>query len=170
MTYTEPAAETGLRVSDLPRGVRPREKMIQGGARGLSHVELLAVILGTGTRKENVLKIAERLIRRYGVASLPAQNPGDLSRWTKTLEAGDPKARVQACQALGDLRREGKAAVAPLIKALGDKDANVRQNVVWAFQNLNVDAKTLKPVVAPLLKDDNAGVRSTARPDVARAA
>ena len=70
--YMEPENGTELRVSDLPRGVRPREKMIQGGPRGLSHVELLAVILGTGTRRENVLKVAERLIRRYGVVALRA--------------------------------------------------------------------------------------------------
>jgi DNA repair protein RadC len=87
--YTEAAVPEEMGVSDLPRGVRPREKMMQGGPRGLSHVELLAVILGTGTRKENVLRVAERLIRRYGVGALPALT---VKEWMANPGVGDARA------------------------------------------------------------------------------
>src|SRR5207249_11528875 len=69
--YSEGGGRADLKVSDLPRALRPREKMLRDGPRALSHVELLAVILGSGTRKDGVLKIAERLIRRHGLGSFP---------------------------------------------------------------------------------------------------
>lgn len=37
-----------LRVADLPTGDRPREKLLENGARYLSSAELLAILLGTG--------------------------------------------------------------------------------------------------------------------------
>lgn len=53
-------------VKDLPDDEKPREKMIQGGAGSLSSAELLAVILGVGTKKEEVFSMASRLLREYG--------------------------------------------------------------------------------------------------------
>src|SRR3989454_5506438 len=83
--YSEPATIPDLKVSDLPRALRPREKMIRDGPKALSNVELLAVILGTGTRKDNVLRIAERLIRRHGLASLPGLS---VREWTASPGVG----------------------------------------------------------------------------------
>ena len=104
--YDDTTVPAELRVSDLPRGVRPREKMMQGGPRGLSHVELLAVILGTGTRRENVLKVAERLVRRYGVGAMPSLT---VKEWMGNPGVGDARACRRA--ALFELsRRVQKAA------------------------------------------------------------
>jgi DNA repair protein RadC len=116
--YTDQAVNTELRVSDLPRGVRPREKMMQGGPKGLSHVELLAVILGTGTRKENVLKVAERLIRKYGVGTLPALT---VKEWTGNSGVGE--ARACRLAALFELaRRVEKASSGEAPRIAGPKD------------------------------------------------
>ena len=60
----------GVRVSDLPRGVQPREKLARQGERSLSNSELMAVALGSGTRNENVMKIADGLLRKYGFEAL----------------------------------------------------------------------------------------------------
>src|SRR2546425_4558441 len=104
--YAEPFSRAELRVSDLPRALRPREKLIQAGAKTLSHVELLAVILGTGTRKRDVLKIAERLIRKHGLASLPGLS---VQEWIQN--AGVGQARACRLVALFELaRRLEKAA------------------------------------------------------------
>lgn len=116
--YTDPATSTELAVSDLPRGVRPREKMLQGGPKALSHVELIAVILGTGTRKENVLKIAERLIRRYGVGSMPALT---VREWADNPGVGE--ARACRLSALFELsRRVEKASSREAPRIGGPKD------------------------------------------------
>ncbi len=42
-------------IKDLPRNERPREKLLEKGAGFLSDQELLAVILGKGTQKDDVL-------------------------------------------------------------------------------------------------------------------
>lgn len=55
-----------LRVRDLPLEDKPREKMLAAGPGSLTHAELIAVLLGVGTRKEEVLSMAQRVIREYG--------------------------------------------------------------------------------------------------------
>jgi DNA repair protein RadC len=55
-----------LRVRDLPLPDRPREKMIAAGASALSVAELVAVLWGVGTKREEVLAMAKRTLREYG--------------------------------------------------------------------------------------------------------
>ena len=45
--------------------------MLEQGPRGLTSVELLAILLGTGTHRVGVLRVADRLLRRYGLPRLP---------------------------------------------------------------------------------------------------
>ena len=40
----------------------PREKLAEEGAQALSDAELLAIFLGTGTRKRSVLSLAQYLL------------------------------------------------------------------------------------------------------------
>ena len=49
-------------IKDLPGYERPREKLLQKGPRGLKDYELLAVLLGKGTSKQDVLSLAEKLV------------------------------------------------------------------------------------------------------------
>jgi DNA repair protein RadC len=51
------------KIKDLPPGERPREKLLERGAAGLSDQELLAVILGKGNRNEDVLSLADKLVK-----------------------------------------------------------------------------------------------------------
>lgn len=62
-----------LKVKDLPEDERPREKLLAHGPGSLSSSELLAVVLGTGTRKEGVLAITSRILREYGEKTLVNQ-------------------------------------------------------------------------------------------------
>ena len=41
---------------------RPRERLLQKGASSLSDAELLAILLGTGSRREHVLALARRIL------------------------------------------------------------------------------------------------------------
>ncbi len=45
---------------------RPRERLAAQGPSGLSDAELLALLLGTGRRGENVVQLASRLLARFG--------------------------------------------------------------------------------------------------------
>ncbi|WP_026263470.1 RadC family protein [Paenibacillus sanguinis] len=51
---------------DLPAEERPRERMLQYGAGALSHAELLAILLRTGTRQESAVHIAQRMLTVAG--------------------------------------------------------------------------------------------------------
>lgn len=55
-----------MRVRDLPLAEKPREKLLASGAGGLTMAELVAVLWGVGTRKEEVMSMAQRLFREYG--------------------------------------------------------------------------------------------------------
>jgi DNA repair protein RadC len=69
-----------LRVRDLPEEQKPREKLARLGPRHLSVAELVAAILGVGTRKEEVLTMAQRIVREYGEKSIAAQtNPAKMA-------------------------------------------------------------------------------------------
>lgn len=57
------------KLRDMPEADKPREKLIAHGPGMLSIVELLAIILNTGTVKEDVLMMASRVIREYGEKS-----------------------------------------------------------------------------------------------------
>ncbi len=58
-------------VKEMPADERPRERMKQVGPQALSTAELLALILRTGVKDENVLTMATRLLMKYnGLAGL----------------------------------------------------------------------------------------------------
>jgi DNA repair protein RadC len=55
-----------LKVRDLPLEEKPREKLLAFGPTNLSHAELIAILLGVGTRKEEVMGMATRILHEYG--------------------------------------------------------------------------------------------------------
>jgi DNA repair protein RadC len=54
------------RFRDIPRVDRPREKLEKHGVEVLTDTDLLAILLGTGKKGESALKVADRLLRKYG--------------------------------------------------------------------------------------------------------
>lgn len=53
-------------IHDLPSDERPRERLRSHGPRALSHAELLAIILRTGTAQDNVIELSGKLLAKYG--------------------------------------------------------------------------------------------------------
>lgn len=51
-----------IRVNDIPLNERPMEKLLQFGVDTLSNEELLAILLRTGTKGENVIALSSRLL------------------------------------------------------------------------------------------------------------
>ena len=81
-----------LRVRDLPSEQKPREKLIFQGPDSLSLAELVATILGVGTKKEDVLAMAHRIVKEYGEKAIAAE--ADAQQMADVL--GIPL--VKACQ------------------------------------------------------------------------
>jgi len=59
-----------IKITDLPRDERPRERLIKHGASALSNSELLAILLRTGTQKENVLNLSSRILKDYNLRKI----------------------------------------------------------------------------------------------------
>lgn len=55
-----------FRVRDLPGREKPREKMISRGPADLSLSEIVAIVLGVGTKKEEILHMSQRILKEYG--------------------------------------------------------------------------------------------------------
>lgn len=51
-----------MKIKEICVDERPREKMLAKGADAMSNAELLAILIGSGTQKENVLEVANRLL------------------------------------------------------------------------------------------------------------
>ena len=59
-----------MRIKDISKENRPMERLEKKGASTLSDAELLAVILKTGNKEENVIDMSNRLISKYGISKL----------------------------------------------------------------------------------------------------
>lgn len=55
-----------IKISDIPLNERPMEKLLNYGVDGLSNPELLAILLRTGTKGENVISLSTRLLANLG--------------------------------------------------------------------------------------------------------
>ncbi|HPD42048.1 MAG TPA: DNA repair protein RadC [Anaerolineae bacterium] len=55
-----------ITVKEMPEDERPRERLARVGPQALSSAELLAIILRTGVKGENVVTMASRLLAQYG--------------------------------------------------------------------------------------------------------
>ncbi|HLC23416.1 MAG TPA: DNA repair protein RadC [Dehalococcoidia bacterium] len=53
-------------VRDMPTSDRPRERLAKLGGEALSPAELLALVLGRGTRGESVMVTSQKLLNRFG--------------------------------------------------------------------------------------------------------
>ncbi|MFD1178672.1 DNA repair protein RadC [Paenibacillus puldeungensis] len=72
---------TSYMLRDLPSEERPRERMMLYGASALSHAELLAILLRTGTRHESAVHMAQRLLSgMQGIRGLVDMSLDELTR------------------------------------------------------------------------------------------
>lgn len=53
-------------VRDLPKDEQPRQRLRHAGSQALSVAELLAIALRTGTRQDNAIELAGKLLAKYG--------------------------------------------------------------------------------------------------------
>jgi DNA repair protein RadC len=110
---------TDYTLKNLDKQDLPRERLKRLGVSALKTQELIAIILRTGTRGENVLNLAERLLRDYGGLGGLARAP--YKELTRVKGVGDTKAiELQAAFELG--RRLSTAAPddKPVIKSPAD--------------------------------------------------
>ncbi len=86
------AALKHYKIRDLPPEAKPREKLTQYGPEVLSVAELIAVVFGVGTKREDVLHMARRALKEYGEQAITHE------RDPKKLEAALDLPPGKACQ------------------------------------------------------------------------
>jgi DNA repair protein RadC len=87
-------------IKELPSDERPRERLLHYGAGNLSNAELLAIILRTGARDENVVRVAQRILIRFG--GLPGLARAGPTELTNEKGLGPAKAaQIKAAFELG---------------------------------------------------------------------
>ncbi len=79
MSELQSATTAPRRVHELPEEERPRERLARHGAGSLATRELLALILGSGSRQASVLDLADRLLGS-GLRGLGVRSLADLER------------------------------------------------------------------------------------------
>ena len=62
-----------VRITDMPMILRPREKLLAQGAHNLTEAELLAILLGTGSTKQNALVLGDALLKHFPLKKLNGQ-------------------------------------------------------------------------------------------------
>lgn len=88
-------------IRDWPESERPREKLLERGPHALSDAELLALLLGSGTKGRSAVDLARDLIGHFG--SLREMLSADRSRWRGKRGIGP--ARYAALMASIELAR-----------------------------------------------------------------
>jgi DNA repair protein RadC len=56
---------TGIRIKDLPKNERPRERLAELGAEALRTAELIAILLRTGMKGRSAIQIADELLYKF---------------------------------------------------------------------------------------------------------
>lgn len=126
---TEDPHPTRVRLRDLAVSERPQERLERHGAAALSELELLALLLRKGTRREDVFEIARKLLGEAG--SLEA-----LIGWTEAdLRRVSGVGRVKAAQLITvfEVARRVRAGSEP-----GEIEAFHRADQVFAHFDMLV--------------------------------
>jgi DNA repair protein RadC len=106
-------------LKQLEKNDLPRERLKRLGAGALKTQELIAIILRTGTPGENVLQLAERLLRDYGGLGGLARAP--YTELTRVKGVGDTKAiELQAVFELGRRLNTAAPEDKPMVKSPAD--------------------------------------------------
>ncbi|UTR11239.1 DNA repair protein RadC [Evansella sp. LMS18] len=54
-----------MMIRDVPKSERPRERLLKEGPQTLSNQELIALLLGSGTKEESVIHLSARVIQHF---------------------------------------------------------------------------------------------------------
>lgn len=98
-------------IHDMPTEERPRERLQHYGPKALSTAELLAIILRTGTSRDNVIELAGKLLAKYsGLSGLMRADFSELctEHGLGVAKASQLKAALEMGRRLGMLQDDEK--------------------------------------------------------------
>ncbi len=129
-----------MKMNEVPPIERPREKLIHYGPEKLSLTELLAILLRSGKKGENVVELANKIIKKYGRDKLPHLTFHDLQGYNGL---GPAKAcEIVACFELGKrLLKDKKAELYLKPEDVFGQLKDIRDNKKEHFMILYLDTR-----------------------------
>lgn len=121
-----------MKVKDLPLDDRPREKLVFRGPQNLSDAELIAILLRTGSKKDSVITVAQKLLNEFGNLSVVA---------TKSVEE------------LTKINGIGKDKAAAIVAAF-ELNRRVEYDGKWYSLKKITSPSDIAEIYIPLLRDE----------------
>ncbi|PIO00132.1 hypothetical protein COT72_03150 [archaeon CG10_big_fil_rev_8_21_14_0_10_43_11] len=106
-----------MRIADIPKSERPRERLFSYGVSSLSTAELLALILGQGTRDMNVIDLSNSLLSEFGFDCFASCSLSEL----KTIKGVGP-AKASQILALVEFTKRFTSSKMRGVRFLGGND------------------------------------------------
>ena len=98
-----------ITIKELPNIERPREKLIKYGPDKLSDQELLAILLRSGTKDENVLDLAGNILKKFSKDKLQRENDMFAEALGGISLAQKPERYVDFSKATTQLKQRAKS-------------------------------------------------------------
>jgi len=129
-----------MKIKDLPKVDRPREKLEKYGPERLSDSELLAILLGTGVKGVNVVELSNKILKKFSGNGLSKASFKDLKN---TFGLGSAKAcEIAACFELGRRLLQNKQSSLLLSpKDVWDELKDIRDNKKEHFVIFFLDSR-----------------------------
>jgi len=123
--------EKPLTIKEWALDDRPREKMMSKGVSALSDAELMAILIGSGTKNETAVGISQRILTRAN-NNLNELGKFNLKEFTKIKGIGTAKAvTIMAALELGRRRKN--------TEVLNKKQITSSKDVIELFQPMLAD-------------------------------
>jgi len=129
-----------MKIKDLPKIDRPREKLEKYGPEKLSDSELLAILLRTGSKDINVVELARKILGKFSGSGLAKASFKELKN---TFGLGAAKAcEIVACFELGRrLLQNKKSQIYLTPKDVWNELKDIRDNKKEHFVIFFLDAR-----------------------------
>jgi len=129
-----------VKIKDLPKIERPREKLEKYGPEKLSSSELLAILLRTGSKGINVVEMANKILKKFSGDGL---SKADVKKLKNTFGLGSAKAcEIVACFELSRRLLQNKQSVLLLSpQDVWDQLKDIRENKKEHFVIFYLDSR-----------------------------
>ena len=129
-----------MKIKDLPKVDRPREKLEKYGPEKLSNSELLAILLRTGGKGMNVVELSKKILKKFSGDGLANATVKELKN---TFGLGIAKAcEIMACFELGRRLLQNKQSVLIISpKDVWEELKDIRDNKKEHFVIFFLDAR-----------------------------
>lgn len=139
-------------VKEMPLADRPRERLLKYGAKSLANYELLAIILGTGSKNQSVLDLAKNILIHF--EELNRLNEITVNELMKIKGIGEAKA-ISIIAAI-ELGKRVNEPISNNVRITTAKDAylylkdslqnETQENLVCMFLNNNSEIINVKTI------------------------